>query len=100
MPRFNANSGVIINKTIAVPGTAEQLAQHFIPDGLSVQLKADIDNTGNVFIGFSQAGAQGTARIQLISGESITLNIDSLDRIWMDADGASDKLDITILKQG
>ena len=101
MPRFNSNAPVMLNVTIAVPGTAEQLASHFIPDGLSVVIKADIENDGNIYWGYTQAGAQGTARETLVSGQdSAPLYIDDLSRIWMDAENATDTAEINIMKAG
>ena len=99
MARFSANSGTILNVTISSPGTAEQLAQHFIPEGLPIRLKANIDNTGNMYWGFSQSDAEGSNRESLVAGESSDpLYIDSSDRIWVDADSASDTLEVVIIK--
>ena len=96
---INANSFAIVVKSVSSPGTAEQMDNYIIPDGLSVWVTARALNTAQMYIAFTQANAQlDTARKELVPGQSFELNIDNTTRLWFDADNSNDQLEFTIQK--
>src|SRR3990167_1630159 len=58
-----------------------------VPDGISVNIKAKNANTGNIAVGYSSVAAlnTGTGWMSLDNNESIGLQVDNIDRIWLDA---------------
>jgi len=95
---INANSFSILVKGVSSPGTAEQLTSHYIPDGLAVTVTARANNSGFMYVAFSQSDAQGTNRKLLMQGQSFELRIDDTSRIWYDADDTASRLEFTIQK--
>ena len=97
MGTFNANEFFYIVEGVSAPGTAEQLTAYQIPDGLEVNITARRSNTQNMYVADSQTNAQTAAnRKILIPGQSTPLRIDNTNRIWVDADNANDRLEITV----
>lgn len=96
----NSNRFLYIIKGVSVPGTAEQVAEHFIPERYGpVTITARDSNSGTMYIADSQANAQTAAsRKNLIPGQSTTLNIDNTALLWVDADNSTDRLEITVEK--
>lgn len=73
-------------KTVAAPGTAEQCASLAAPVGLGIVVKAMSTNTDTVYIGNSQANAQGaTTRVSLAAGQALILYIENANLVWVDA---------------
>ena len=74
-------------KTVSVAGTAEVLgSSQTIPSGYALVIKALKANTGKVHIADSASEAQtDTSAYELSAGEAITLNIDNVNRIYVDA---------------
>lgn len=94
---LNANEFFYIVKGVSSAGTAEQVAAYQIPDGLEVNITARRSNTQNMYVADSQTNAQTSAnRKQLIPSQSTSLRIDNTNRIWVDADNTSDRLEITV----
>lgn len=95
----NATSGVILNKQVASPGTAEQLASHAVPDGMEIIVTArHPTNTGSMYLGFSQATAQSGPREVFARGRSASYRIWNTNLLWVDADNANDVLEVRIQK--
>lgn len=96
----NANSYEYVVKGVAVPGTAEQVEANYVLDGNEVNITARRVNTGSMYLGFSQTEAQtASTRKVLIPGQSTGLKIDNTDKIWVDADNANDRLEISVPKR-
>lgn len=87
------------NFSITAPGTAEQFTSILIPDGYTTTFKNPIDSNGNFYLAETAADAQSSAgdRKVLQPGESITLEIDNLNRLYFDGDNAMDQLEVTVL---
>lgn len=96
----SGSSFVVIAKGVTAPGTAEQVAEHFIPEGMEIKIKARRKNRGDMFFAFTKADAEGTNRVELTRGEKDILRIDNTNRIWVDADFSTDRLEIVIQKRG
>jgi hypothetical protein len=79
-------------KTVTVPGTAEQLGGATpIPDGFSLTIKAKASNTGTIRIGGTQAAAQNAAMaFTLGADQAISLGVKYLSEIWIDATVAAE----------
>ena len=73
--------------TEAAGATVTLTAPKTVPDGISVNIKAKNANTGNITVGYSSATALniGTGWVSLDSNESIGLQVDNINRIWLDA---------------
>ena len=73
--------------TEAAGATVVLTAPKTVPDGINVNIKAKNANTGNITVGYSSATAlnTGTGWTSLGSNESIGVQVDNIDRIWLDA---------------
>lgn len=92
-----ANAWRVITIQISSPGTAEQVTELTVPDGFQVLCRARAANDGNYYVGRTQAETQDTAtRSVLEPGEHITLQVDSTDAIWVDADYATDYMEVIV----
>lgn len=67
--------------------TVTLTAPKAVPDGISVNIKAKNANTGNITVGYSSATAlnTGTGWVSLDNNESIGIQVQSTDTIWLDA---------------
>lgn len=84
--------------TVSAPGTAQQFPNTAIKDGYKTVFKARFANSGNFYIADTAANAQSTTgnRKVLEAGESITIEIDNLNRLFRDADNSTDILEVTL----
>lgn len=96
MSHLSGNTFQTIQKTVAVPGTAERVTGYFLKEGQVVSVTNRISNSGNFYVAETQAKAQSGARKVLVPGQSRDFHIDNTARLWVDADSASDVLEITI----
>lgn len=79
-------------------GTGQQFPDTAIRDGYKTVFKNRLGSTGNFYLGSSKANVEATAtRKVLEAGESITVEIDNLNRVWRDADNSVDRLEVTVL---
>lgn len=85
--RRNLDGLITGTKTVSSAGTAEVLgSSQAIPSGYALVIKALKANTGKVHIADSAAEAQTDASAyELGAGEAVTLNIDNVNRIYVDA---------------
>jgi len=84
-------------KSVAVPGVAEQCASLAAAPGKAIVFKARDTNTGNVFLGNSQASAQNVAtRFLLAAGQSLVLYITNANLVWVDAAVAAEGISIAV----
>jgi hypothetical protein len=71
-------------KTITTAGTAEQLGSGALLVGVVIQaLKT---NTGSVYVGTSTVDKDTNKQYELEPGESISISIDNLNKIYLDVD--------------
>jgi len=73
--------------TVAAPATAEVLAAAQALES-GVQIKAESDNTGIVYVG--DAAVSAANGYHLLAGETIFLAVDNLDEVWLDVSVAGD----------
>jgi len=78
--RFVAGAGTV--------GTSEQVAGMDFGAAKSVTIKANAGNTGNIYVGHA-ASVSATTGFQLAKGESVEIAIDSLAKVFVIADAAS-----------
>ena len=73
--------------TEAAGATVKLTAPKAVPDGVSINIKAKNANTGNITVGYSSASAlnTGTGWISLDNNESIGVQVQSTDSIWLDS---------------
>jgi len=73
-------------KTVTTAGTAEQLSAQAIPDGFEVVIKALNANTDKVHVAKSKSDAETDASAyELAANEFVSMKVDDLDVIWVDA---------------
>ena len=82
-----ATSDASGNKNVASAGTAEPLAATATKI-ISVTVKAKRGNTGNIYVGDS--GVSSANGFILTRGEAISLDIDDLNKVYIDADTTSE----------
>lgn len=90
-PQGSFEHGIV---TVAAAGTAQQLPNQVVPSGFAVVLKGHPANTDNVIIGNSKANAEPAAAkgYPLKPNEPVTLQVATLNKIWVDAAVSGEKL--------
>lgn len=85
----------VVTKTVAVPGTAENLSSVFVPEGHTVTITNRRESSGNIYLGTTKTGAEtDSTRKILIPGQSMSLQIMDFNLLWIDADNATDTAEI------
>lgn len=71
----------------AAGATVKIITPKEVTDGISVNIKAKKNNTGEITVGYSSATALNSVsgHVKLDSNESIGLQVNNIDRIWLDA---------------
>lgn len=65
----------------------------------TITIKADDDNTGNVFVGFDDT-VSPTNGFRLAAGQGLELLIDDVSKVWVVADTAGQKVHVLVLYSG
>jgi len=80
-------------KTVAVIGIAEQLPSIVVPKGYSVFLKALKANLTKINVAETKVNAEDDDNShQMDASDTLTLKVDNVDKIWVDADTAVEGL--------
>lgn len=99
MARMLNVGGVIARTTtVAIAGTAVQLPDLDVPDGVSVLIKAAAANTGTCKLATTAADAQaalGVNNFPLTSNQTVTYQIRNPNLLFVDSNVASDSVHIT-----
>jgi len=81
-------------KTVAVPGTAEQLPDLAIPDGFELVVRALPGNANDIYLGKSKAKAESaTDRNTFSKGNGLTLKVNNANLVWVDAAAGGEGVD-------
>lgn len=93
----NQSSWEVNVYTILSYGTGQQLPSMSIPNGMCLVIRAQPDNTGNVYLSHSKLGAESaTNRVQLAGGQAVTLYLANADLVWWNASAASQKIEVYV----
>ena len=95
----NVNTPAFLTSTVAVAGTATQLPNQRIPDGIAVLIRALRTNTGIIKIGNSAANAQAAEsgnNFTLLQGQSIALQVNNTQTLFIDASVAGEGVSIVL----
>ena len=88
-----------IRKTVTTAGTAERLSTTLI-NCVQICLQALLTNTGNIAIGGSNvivaSGSENS--ITLVPGQTMTINCQNPQIIWMDAEVNGEGISYLVLK--
>jgi hypothetical protein len=105
-------AGVLTNETAstvfsieevnASEGGTNQSAGVIVPEGVKILIKAFDSNTGVVTVGYSSATALNTTtyNYRLLNLEAITLQVDNINKIWIDSTASSDKVMVSFEYNG
>jgi hypothetical protein len=76
--------------------TVTLTAPKTVSDGVSVNIKAKKDNTGDITYGYSSETAlnTGTGWASLDANESVGLQVDNTDRIWLDSTASDEGVEV------
>lgn len=96
MSPHSARSFQTLTKSVSVPGTAERVTAYYVPEGSIVSVTARISNAANMYVAETQTKAQSGARKVFVPGQSRDYHLDNTARLWVDADSATDVLEIAI----
>lgn len=91
----NKDSFTTSSKTVTSHGTAEQLPSISIPDGYHLVIKADPDNTDNIFPGETKAKAE-LHHFTLQANESVELGVTNANAAWIDSDVDGEGVEIIV----
>lgn len=82
--------------TEAAGATVKIVTSKSVPDGVGVTIKAKNANTGIIHVGYSSATALNTGggSFTLDNNESIGVQVDNIDRIWLDATVSGEGVEI------
>ncbi len=75
-------------KTVAVPGTEEALAASQVLAAGWLHIKAEVDNTGYVYVGVN--GVSAADGFVLLAGEEVVVYVANLNTIYLDVSVAGD----------
>jgi hypothetical protein len=86
-PLVNRPALAMGQKNVPTAGTAIRLPNIQIPNGFKAVIMAKPGNTGYIYLGTSKAGAEDTSTRfdRLEAGDSISLQITTLELVWIDA---------------
>ena len=82
------------SQQVTVGTTPVQLPEKSVQ---SVTIKADDDNSGNIYVGFDDT-VSTTTGFRLKAGQGIDIAIDNLSKIWLVADADNQKAHILWVK--
>ena len=87
-----------LNMAVSAPGTAERITAYYVPESFTVILTNPVGSAGNFYIAETQAKAQSAAQPRkiLVPGQSIAMKVSNTAAIWVDADSASDELEVYV----
>jgi len=73
--------------TESAGATVKIVAPKTVPDGISVNIKAKKANSGDITVGYSSATAlnTGTGWVSLDANESLGVQVENINAIWLDA---------------
>jgi hypothetical protein len=91
-PLVNRPALAMGQKNVPTAGTAVRLPNIQIPNGFKAVIMAKPGNTGYIYLGTSKAGAEDTSTRfdRLEPGDSISLQITTLELVWVDASADGD----------
>ena len=86
--------------TEAAGATVKLTAPKTVPDGIGVTIKAKNANTGVIHMGYSSETALNTAgaSFTIDNNESIGLQVDNINRIWLDASVSGEAVEVLFEK--
>jgi len=86
--------------TEAAGATVTITAPKTVPDGVGVTIKAKNANTGNITLGYSSATAlnTGTGWFSLDNNESVGLQVENINNIWLDATVSGEGIEVIFEK--
>ena len=82
--------------TEAAGATVKIIAPKTVPDGISINIKAKKANTGDITVGYSSESSlnTGTGFVSLDANESIGVQVESIDRIWIDSTVSAEGVEV------
>ena len=86
---------------MTVSGTPERLGTNPVPDGVNLVIKAKAGNAGTVTIGHDSAHANhdGTGYFSLAANQSLGIDVDNLNDVWIDATVTGDGVEYVFERQ-
>lgn len=86
----------IVQKNVTTPLTAVQIGTGLVNSGLSICIKAKSTNTGTIGIGDSATNAllNGTTFFSLLAGQAITIHLNDIQEVWIDASVAGEGVEV------
>lgn len=91
----NRATWAAIKKTVAIPGTAEQVTAQAVPNGFAIGIKSIPDNAGKVWVGPTKAEAEAH-KVTLTNVQSMKLALQNTDAIWIDVENADEGVEIAV----
>jgi hypothetical protein len=88
-------------KNVTTSGTPVQLGKNPVPDGIALVIKAKVGNAGNITIGYSSVSALNTGSdfFSLTAGQSLAVDVDNLNDIWLDCTVSGDGVEYVFERQ-
>ena len=92
----NASAFLVSVVTVTTSGTPVNVASQVIPNGFSVAIRAYRGNGSKVlYVATSSVNtADATKRVELKSGETVSLMVDNANLVWLDASGNGTKAEV------
>lgn len=90
----------LTTETAGAAGTVVITAPKTVPAGIAVNIKAAYANTGTITVGYSSATALNTAtgHFKLRNNEAISLQVHSIDDVWLDATVSGEGVEVLFEK--
>ena len=86
----------LTTETAGAAGTVTLTAPKTIPNGISLNIKARSNNTGDITVGYSSATALNTAGASVVldANESIGMQVTSTDVVWLDSTVSGETVEV------
>lgn len=93
---LNLASIKTLHKNVTSAGTPEALGSYPVPDGVTVVVRAKAGNAGSIYIGGNSDGAlaANSSYFELSGGQSVTLAVQNLSGVWLDAANSGDGVQV------
>jgi len=97
-----ASTAFTIEEVNASEGGTNQSAGVIVPEGVKILIKAFDSNTGVVTVGYSSTTALNTStyNYRLLNLEAIELQVDNINKIWLDSTATGDKVMVSFEYNG
>lgn len=94
----NTSTLYTAQQNVTTSGTPVQLTAQSVPQGAVAMVKAKSGNAGTITVGFSSATAlnTGTSHFKLAANQAVSVQVNNLNAVWIDATTNGEGVEIIV----